>query len=348
MLVVTGFLGAGKTTLVRHLLRRPDMADTAVVVNELGAVGLDHRLVRQVADRTVLLAGGCLCCARRDDLVEALRALLDADEAADEGAPEAAGAPGAEAAAHSGEVRRVVIETSGLADPGPIVNALLADPVLQHHFSLDGVVTAVDAAGALAHLERHAESVRQVAAADWLVLTKLDLAEQRVAEALRRRLAVLNPSAPILEATFGQLDEASWPGPRSGLDSGPRLRRQVESTSTATRAHGGTVRALSVELDEPLDWSVFAVWLSLLLHAHGEHVLRFKALVDTGEGGPVALNGVGHVVYPPEHLARWDGQRRSQLVFVLDTLAPHDVSTSLRRFEERLRRPARSLDQGRL
>lgn len=317
VLVVTGFLGSGKTTLIRALLARDGRAGTAVIVNEAGEVGLDHDLLRRVEERTVLLAGGCLCCARREDLVETLRELLDADQAHTSPVP----------------LELVVIETSGLADAGPVAATITADPVLCHHFRLAGVVTTVDAVTGRQALERHREAVSQAAAADCLILTKADIATPREVSELRARLLTLNPAATLVEATFGEVDLEALLATRPA-SVGPRPLPEW-----APGRHDDAVRSVSVELSEPLDWTVLAVWLSMLLHTHGTRVLRFKALIDTGGPGPVSLNGVGHLAHPPEHFDSWEGARRSRLVFILDGLNPNAVLTSFHRFQERLGQP---------
>ena len=188
---MTGFLGSGKTTLLGRVLSEPSMSNTAVLVNEFGEVGLDHHLLRRVDERAVLLGNGCVCCTTREDLVEALLELLDLDQ--------------------RGEIPcldRVVVETTGLADPAPILHTIFADPVLQHHFCVDLVLTTVDAVNGDLHLDRNPESVKQVAAADKIVLTKTDVAEPDSVRGLLSRLGAINPSANVLEAAFGETDAA--------------------------------------------------------------------------------------------------------------------------------------------
>jgi G3E family GTPase len=285
VVLLTGFLGSGKTTLLTRLLAHPDMGETAVIVNELGEVGVDHHLLRRVDERTVLLKSGCVCCALRGDLADELRDLLGRRD--------------------RGEIpafTRVVVETTGLADPGPIVYTLLSEPVVKHHFRLERVVTTVDAQHGL----REPESVKQAAAADRLVVTKVDAADPGpVRTALRR----INPTADVLEAAYGDVapsqlfggEEADHRG--LGFDEAP--------------AHDHEVRAVCLEFDEPLDWTAFGIWLTMLLQARGEDVLRVKGLIDVGAEGPVVINGVQHVVHPPEHLPSWpDEDRRSRLVFI--------------------------------
>jgi len=298
--IVTGFLGSGKTTLLSALLRHPAMGETAVIVNELGEVGIDHHLLRRVDERTVLLPSGCLCCSLRGDLADELRDLLSRRT--------------------RGEIppfRRVVLETTGLADPAPIVNTLLAEPVVKHHYEPERVIATVDAVHGL----RQPESVKQAAAADRLVVTKTDLAD---AGELEARLRALNPAAEILEVSFGEVDpELVFGG------NAPDLREPVPEVR---HAHDGVV-AHSLLFDEPLDWTAFGIWLTMLLQARGNEILRVKGLLDVGGEGPLLLNAVQHVVHPPEHLEAWpDEDRRSRIVFIGRNLAEQPLRASLAAF----------------
>jgi G3E family GTPase len=299
--LVTGFLGSGKTTLVARLLQHPDMGETVVIVNELGEVGIDHHLLRRVDERTVLLPSGCLCCSLRGDLADELRDLAARRDA--------------------GEIppfRRVVVETSGLANPAPVVATLLSDPLVKHRYRLEAVVTTVDAQHGL----RHEESVRQAAAADRLVVTKTDVADPAPVAARLRRL---NPAAPILEAAFGDV------APAALFDGGERDPRELVFDDSSEHAH--EVRALCVTFDAPLDWIAFGIWLTMLLQARGQDVLRVKGLLDVGGAGPLVLNGVQHVVHPPEHLPEWpDEDRRSRVVFIGRGLEQRSLEDSLAAF----------------
>jgi G3E family GTPase len=299
--LVTGFLGSGKTTLLSRLLAHPDMGETAVIVNELGEVGIDHHLLRRVDERTVLLPSGCVCCALRGDLAEELRDLVARRDA--------------------GEIPafgRVVVETTGLANPAPIVSTLLSEPLVKHHYRLEGVITTIDAQ----HVLRHHESVTQAAAADRLVVTKTDVADPTAVTARLRRL---NPAAPILEAVYGHV------APSALFGGGERDPRDFVYDDSPEHAH--EVRALCVTLDEPLDWTAFGIWLTMLLQARGEDVLRVKGLLDVGTEGPLVLNGVQHVVHPPEHLPAWpDEDRRSRIVFIGRGLEPQALEDSLAAF----------------
>lgn len=301
--LLTGFLGSGKTTLLQRLLAHPAMGETAVIVNELGEVAIDHHLLRRVDERTVVLGNGCVCCSLRGDLADELRDLLGRRD--------------------RGEIppfRRVVVETTGVADPAPIVYTLLAEPVVKHHFELERVITTVDAVHGL----RAPESVAQAAAADRLVVTKTDLASARI---LGMRLGALNPTARIVEAPFGELE----PDVLFGGDD--RRLRDVPADGDHEHALHDGVRAHSLVFDEPLDWTAFGVWLTMLLAARGGDVLRVKGLLDVGGPGPLLLNGVQHVVHPPVHLERWpDGDRRSRIVFIGRALDGAALEASLAAF----------------
>jgi G3E family GTPase len=297
--IVTGFLGSGKTTLLSRLLAHPATGETAVIVNELGEVAIDHHLLRQVDERTIVLSSGCVCCSLRGDLADELRDLLVRRE--------------------RGEIpafRRVVVETTGLAEPAPIVATLVSEPALRHRYRLESVLTTVDAAHGLSELEHHPESVKQAAAADRLLVTKSDLTGPGELELLEERLAALNPAAPILEARFGEVE------PRLLFGNGHReaarlVRRAPEPADSEAHAGHGGVRSFTLTFDEPLDWTAFGIWLTMLLQARGEDVLRVKGLVDAGGPGPVVLNGVQHSVHPPVHLDAWpEGERRSRIVFI--------------------------------
>lgn len=314
--VVTGYLGSGKTTLISALLRHPGMGETAVIVNELGEVGIDHHIVSAIDERTVLLASGCLCCTLRGDLADELRSLLDRRDA--------------------GSVppfRRVVVETTGLADPTPIVSTLLTEPLLRHQVELEAVVATVDAQHGL----RGPESLKQAAIADVLVVTKTDLAD---GGEITVELERLNPLGDTVEAVHGAIDPARLfdraPADHRRSDGACVTSTQALSAEPDAHVHEGDVRAEVLTHDEPLDWLGFGVWLTMLLHARGKDILRVKGLVDIGAEGPLVLNAVQHVVHPPAHLDAWpDDDRRTRLVFIGRGFTADELARSLAAFTPR-------------
>jgi G3E family GTPase len=318
IVLLTGFLGSGKTTLLKRILADPAFGDTAVIINEFGEVGLDHHLVEQVTDDVVLLPSGCLCCVLKGELAAVLRDL------------QSRRARGVIPA-----FRRVVVESSGLADPYPVISTIKTDPVLRHHFRLANVLTTVDAVNGAETLDRHLESVRQAAVADTLILTKTDLADEADVMALQIRLGDLNPVAPIVMASDNAIDlpslfeatgnKASW------------FKSTVEPTraeSSAPQALHDGIRSFSLVVEEPLDWTVFGIWLTMLVNRHGARILRVKGILSiAGEADPVAVHGVQHLVHPPQHLHAWpDQDRRSRLVFIVDGIEPDQLRRSLAAF----------------
>ncbi len=298
--VVTGFLGSGKTTLLQDLLSAPGLRNTAVLVNEFGEVGLDHHLLQGVTESTLLLENGCVCCAIRGDLQAALKDL--------------------QSQRSRGQVPafdRVVLETSGLADPVPIAYTVLSEPVIQHHYRLGNLVTTVDAVNGSAQLDRFDESAKQVAIADRLVLTKSDLVERTSVDDLVIRLRQLNPAAAILIRADGPIDAEDLLT-ADAYDARGKRRELERWLDVVDSAHGDRFQSFAVTIDEPLDWTAFGIWTTMLLHRHGEDILRLKAMLNVdGLTGPVLVNGVQHVIHPPAHLGTWSGpDRRSRIVVI--------------------------------
>jgi len=322
--LITGFLGSGKTTLLQRLLADPALADSAVLINELGEVGLDHHLLERIDETMVLLPSGCLCCTIRVELAAAVRQLHERREA--------------------GTVppfRRLVVESTGLADPFPILSTLQADPVLRHHFRAGNVITTIDAVNGAAQLVRHRESARQVAVADRLVLTKTDLAGDDEIADLVSRLRQLNPSAPLWRAAGAPLDADSLLShdlfATAGRSEAARrlLAGELDGLDGGTASpHDSAIRAISLSFDRPVDWTLFGLWLSMLLNRHGERVLRVKGILNVaGSAAPVAVHGVQHLVHPPVHMGAWpDEDRRSRLVFIVDDLDRAVLARSLGAF----------------
>jgi G3E family GTPase len=319
--VLTGFLGSGKTTLLQHLLRAENMQRTVVLINELGEIGLDHLLVERVDESVVLLQSGCICCSIRDDLSGALRSLLSRRERAE-----------------IPEFDRIVIETTGLADPAPILYTLASEPVVRHHFRVANVITTVDAVNAALHLSQNPEGLKQVAVADRLVITKTDLAQPDEIAAVRATLLRLNPSAEVLEVADARSQVERLLSIRHFGSSGRRLplapidARMLRELNR----HSAEVRSLSLALDEPLDWTAFGIWLSMLLNRHGNDVLRVKGILNVhGSAAPVFVNAVQHIVHPPQHLERWPtDDRRSRIVFIVRGIDPQRLRRSLAAFSQ--------------
>ena len=327
--VVTGFLGAGKTTLLNRLLRDPALADTLVLINEFGAVGLDHLLVERVEGDMLVMTSGCLCCSIRGDLIAALE---DALRARDNG--------------RMSPFERVIIETTGLADPAPVLHIVMAHPYLRMRFRLQTVVTLVDAVLGAATLDAHVEAVKQVGMADRLVLTKRDLADDADVQALTARLRCLNPAAPILvsdEADPAQLFGGTSYDP-STLSGDVRewLAAEAYDAETKSRqadhAHNGhaghrhdvnrhddRIRAFCLRHPRAVSPQAVALFTELLRSAHGAKVLRFKGLIALSDdpGRPLVVHSVQHVAHPPQRLSAWpDADHTTRMVFILNALDP--------------------------
>jgi G3E family GTPase len=327
--IITGFLGSGKTTLLQRMLRSPELSEVAVLVNEFGEIGLDHHLLQGVAESTLLLENGCLCCAVRGDLQKALRNLLSQRTRGD--------VP---------HFRRVVIETSGLADPAPIAYTLLSEAVLRHHFRLSGIITTIDAVNGAAQLGTFPEAVKQASMADRLVVTKADLSDGPSLAALRARLRALNGSAPILESSEirGDIHHLLTD---DIYDADGKFREAAHWTAEAVDGHAAhehtaDVQSFAAIFDRPLDWTAFGVWASMLLYRHGADVLRLKGLLNVaGVPTPVLINGVQHIVHPPSHLEQWpDTDRRSRLIFIVRGLQRSRIERSLAVFNDLVNTPS--------
>lgn len=340
--LLTGFLGSGKTTLLNALLKDPGMDRAAVVINEFGDIGLDHDLIESSTETMVLMASGCLCCTVRGDLAETLNDLRERRDA--------------------GEIAfdRVVIETTGIADPAPIVQTLVMDGDLSYDFALDGVLVTADAATGARTLDQQFESVQQVAMADRLILTKTDLVTETQLAAFEKRLAALNPGARRFRADHGRIDpkllfglaptqessaaqaldwvalapkKASLP-PLSGLKQTAPLGQShglFASTGGARPSHDGRVSSQSIEIAEPISPIVFDLWLESLMNSAAADILRLKGVVHVeGMKHPFALHGVQHIFHPPVPLSHWpEGDRTTRIVVIGRDLPPGYLSDSL-------------------
>jgi G3E family GTPase len=320
--LITGFLGSGKTTLLNGLLAHPGMADTAVIINEFGAVGLDHLLIETSFEDAVLLKSGCICCTVRGDLVDTLASLA--------------------ARRSSGEIpafSRVAIETTGLADPAPILHLLMADATLKPLYRLDRVVTTVDAMHALSQLDDHYEAAKQAALADRLVLTKTDLVSAEVRAAVLARLAALNPAAPVIVVVNGKVEpdalfadsvasEAQRQDRLAASDAlGPHHDHDHDGGDADHYAHHHGIGTVTLVREAPVAWPALRAWLVALAALKGPDLLRVKGIVNVaGRAGPVVVHGVQHVFHPPVELPRWpDQDRRTRIVFITRNIAAADL-----------------------
>ncbi len=332
--VLTGFLGSGKTTVLNHLIHQPALSRTLVLINEFGEIGLDHDLVTHSNDEVVVeMASGCLCCTIRGDLVKTLRE-----------------APGR--FARGGELwfDRVVIETTGLADPAPILHTLMTEPAIARRYRLDGVITTVDAVNGGDTLSRQFESVKQAAVADRLLITKTDLADPDALQELQGRLRALNPAAPQIIAENGVVEPA--PLFDAGLYNPETKSLDVQNwlkTEAYTEPHdhdhghdhhhdvnrhGAHIKAVCLTVDEPIHGEALELWLEALLVLRGADFLRVKGIINVAEfDGPVVVHGVQHIFHPPVMLEEWpSNDRRSRIVFITRNVDETFIRETLKAF----------------
>lgn len=328
--VITGFLGSGKTTLLNELLSHPDMEQTAVLINEFGEVGLDHLLVKELDDNVVLLKSGCICCTVQGELVDGLKELY---------MKRLAGTIPA--------FRRVVIETTGLADPLSIISCLMRDPLFKHIYRLDGLITTVDAVYGDAQLNDHEEAINQAAVADRLLITKTDLADVPATDRLRQRLQLLNPGAAVMPVLFGKVE------PNVLFDTGlfdPKTKslhvqrwlneaayhaneqHHEDHAHVNVNRHDAHISTFCTTIDEPIAWEAFKRWYEDLAEKRGDHILRVKGIVNIqSEQQPFAIHCVRSTQHAPTRLAAWPGKdRRSKIVFITHDLAREEIERTLR------------------
>ncbi|MBV2142002.1 GTP-binding protein [Falsochrobactrum sp. TDYN1] len=329
--VLTGFLGSGKTTLLNRLLKDPALTDTAVIINEFGEVSIDHLLVEQASEGVIELADGCLCCTVRGELVDTLADLIDRLETG-----------------RIKALKRVIIETTGLADPAPVLHSIMGHPVLMQAFRLDGVLTTVDAVNGMATLDNHEEAVKQAAMADRIVITKADLDDAKPGlAALKARLRLLNPGADILEASdmrtgYAGLFECGLYNPQTkSADVQRWLRAEAYEEDHhhdhvcgpdcdhdhAHHHHDDAIRSFSLRHGDPIPFSTFEMFLDLLRSTHGEKLLRVKGIVQIAEDPdrPLVIHGVQKIFHPPARLPQWpqgqgSGARETLLVMIVKDL----------------------------
>jgi G3E family GTPase len=357
--LLTGFLGSGKTTLLNRLVKHPDMAETAVLINEFGEIGLDHELVERIDDNTILLNAGCLCCTVQGDLVNALSDLFV--KRLRKQVP---------------HFERILIETTGLADPAPIIHTLMTAPIICDRYALDGIVTTVDAVHGENQLDRHIESVKQAAVADRIVLTKSDLAKPEAISALEARLHALNPAAPVFRAVKGGIDPAElfdtglydpktksvdverWLRDEAYLDREHEHGHEHHDHDHDhdhhdhghdhghhhhdVNRHDASIQAFCIVRTEPIDWEALVAWIRILIGQHGEKMLRIKGILNiAGRDKPIAIHGVQHMFHDPAELSDWPtDDRSSKIVFITQDLDRKVIEEKL----ESLTRQAAEID----
>ncbi len=376
--IITGFLGAGKSTLLNRMLRDPEARDIAVIINEFGEVGIDNLLVEASGDSMIELSNGCLCCTVRGELVDTLANMMDAIQTG-----------------RAKPVTRVVIETTGLADPAPVMQSVMGNPVIAQNFELEGVVTVVDAVNGLATLDAHQEAVKQVAVADRLILSKQTLASAEQLSVLRARLVSLNPRAPMADGddmATGSLavlenglydpatkiadvdrwlrDETAGEGhehhhhghdhkhgdacgcghdhSHSHSHSHSHEHDHGHANHHDVTRHGDDIRSFSIVHDRPIDPMALDMFIDLLRSAHGEKLLRMKAIVKLSDNPerPLVLHGVQAIFHPPQRLPRWPegSDQKTRMVLITKGLPEGFVADLFAAFtgEPRLDRPDRA------
>ncbi len=355
--LLTGFLGSGKTTVLNHLVCQPDLADALVIINEFGDMPLDHMLVAHSTENLVMeMSSGCLCCTIRGDLVQTLRDI-------------------AWRFSRNGQrqFRRVLIETTGLADPAPIIHTLMTHQQVANRYRLDGIVTTVDLATGNSTLDHHPEAVRQAAIADCLLLTKADVADTDQHHTLLRRLDAINPAAPRHVLNHGEIaankvldlglfstegktpDVSQWlreeaygadthrhaatPDNQNGHNPerhAPGHEHHAHDHAHDVNRHDDHIRAFCFTVDEPIPEEILAAWLEVLLSFVGTNILRVKGILNIeGKNQPVVIHGVQHIFHPPATLPVWpDADRRSRLVFITRDVNRHAIEETFRAFRD--------------
>ncbi len=325
--LLTGFLGSGKTTLLNALLRHEAMSETAVLINEFGDIGIDHSLVETVDPDMIQLTTGCLCCTVQGDLTRALREIFL--KRVNSKIP---------------AFKRVLIETTGLADPAPVIQTLVNDPVISARYSLDGIIATIDALHGPGQLQRHEECRKQAAVADRLVITKTDIATPEQTTRCHEALEILNPAAPRLTAVSGDIhpdklfDCGLFNPATKSYDVQNWLRAEAYADDEHhhhhdRNRHDENIHAWCLNYEEPISWPAFIAWIQTLIDNYGEKIFRIKGIVNIeGEDQPIAIHGVQHIFHPPAKLPDWaDETRNSKLVFIVDGLSQELIEGQLTR-----------------
>jgi G3E family GTPase len=353
--VLTGFLGSGKTTVLNGLIKHQALRRTAVVINEFGEIGLDHELVQKTDENFILVQNGCICCTVRGDLISTLEDLASRQKRR-EIAP----------------LERVVIETTGLADPAPILHTLMNDKSLLEHYVLGAVVTTIDVVNGLRTLDNHEEAVKQAGISDLLLLTKIDLASPDVISALLDRITSINPGAKTLRAINGEVrpaeffaaglyrlesktaDVHNWLNAEAYAEDHPHTHvhhydhHHDQAKEDERNRHGDRIRAHCIIREQPISWAGFSDWLDLISAMRGDDLLRVKGIVNVVEhpSRPIVIHGVQHIFHPPIQLDEWPSDdHRTRIVFITRDIDKEVIEDTLSVFERRAARSARRLTQ---
>jgi len=289
--IITGFLGSGKTTFLREILDEQNSTNIAVIVNELGQISLDHTLISSIfsPERTMFLNAGCMCCNKREDLIDKFREILDSYEKCDE------------------YLERVIIETTGLANPAPILFTFLSDTFLLNHFQVANTLACVDALSGISHINENEEAQNQILTSDFILLTKTDL----------------NSNIKALQDCIYEIYQGARFVKKEDFSFDMLLNTQSQNHTFFTKpkiSHNTNIRSVCVSFNIALDWASFGIWLSMLLHKYGSQILRIKGLIDIGEKFLVNVNGVGHIINPPTHIYVKDFNGASHIIFIAKNL----------------------------
>lgn len=304
VIILTGFLGSGKTTLLGEILKQNTHKKFSIIINEFGEVGLDHSIINQeiyhTQEKTMLLQGGCACCNKREDLIQSLRNILDKP------------------------IDYVIIETTGLANPAPILFSIQTDYVLQHHFFISQILTCVDCINAPLHL-KNKEARVQIATSDKIIITKQDISPKSLQKTFKL-IANHNSFAEILSKE--NLNFSTILDSPKNFDFSHNLK---VNSQTLSNSHNNATHSLSINFTGILNWNAFCIWLSALLYKYGEDILRIKGILDTNDGYPVAINGVQHIIHPPTHLKEWNTKKGSEIVIIFRNLKKEQIIKSFER-----------------
>jgi G3E family GTPase len=345
--VLTGFLGSGKTSVLNGLVRHDGLRRTAVVINEFGEIGLDHELVQKSDENFVLVRNGCVCCTVRGDLISTLRDLSARQERGE-----------------IERIHRVVIETTGLADPAPILHTLMNDQsLLEQGYGLGAVVTTIDTVNGLDTLRDHQEVVKQVGVADLMLLTKTDLASPKAISALRGRIVAINPGARIAQTINGEISPGAffstglyrlegrtaevhqWLNAEAYADAHDHAHHHDQASAESDRnRHGDRIKAFCITREQPISWAGFSAWLDLVSGMRGNDLLRVKGIINVIEhpARPIVIHGVQHIFHPPIQLDEWPSEdRRTRIVFITRDIEQDVIEQTLRVFERRRAREQR-------